>query len=228
MTCDRLEQGDLLGHLGETMDPHVHECGDCRARAGQYARLAATLAQESDRPLPDDWKRRALERLHRERAGRKRAGRKRRTALTGGLAVALTVAVVLLATRRDSDRPPLRQLVARLEEGGGTWRGSAHPGMRWHISAAPDSSGRFELWVYRDARELVLRCADLDPQTSTCRHRDGAVEATVQLVSVGLYDAILLVSSSPLPAPGGDLNADLKAARRAGAHVVDDRWVDVH
>jgi hypothetical protein len=223
MTCDRLEHGDLLGHLGETMDPHVQECGDCRARAGQYARLAASLALESDRPLPDDWKQRALERLRRERTGRKR-----RTALTGGLAAALTVAVVVFATRRDSDRPPPGQLVVSLEEGGGTWRGSAHPGMRWHLSAAPDSSGRFELWVYRDERELVLRCADAAPQTSTCRHRDGGVEATVRLVSVGQYDAILLVSPWPLPTPGGDLNADLKAARRAGAHVVDDRWVDVH
>jgi hypothetical protein len=223
MTCDRLEQGDLLGNLGETMDPHVQECGDCRARAGHYARLAATLAQESDRPLPDDWKRRALERLRRERAARRR-----RTALTGSLAAAVTVAVILLATRRDGDRPPPGQLVVSIVKGGGTWRGHgrAHPGDLMHISFAPGPSSHFALRVYRDASNLLVSCAE-EP-TATCRHRDGAIEVTWRLADPGEYDVILLVSPSPLPPLAGELDADVRAARKAGARVVaPDGPVDV-
>ncbi len=45
----------MLAYLGEQMDPHVDTCPDCRARRLEYQRIAAALAQESPRALPDGW-----------------------------------------------------------------------------------------------------------------------------------------------------------------------------
>lgn len=45
----------MLAYLGEQMDPHIDGCPDCRARRTEYQRIAAALAQESQRSLPDGW-----------------------------------------------------------------------------------------------------------------------------------------------------------------------------
>jgi len=223
MTCDRLEQGDLLGHLGETMDPHIQECDDCQERAGQYSRLAAALAQDSSRPLPDGWKQRTLDRLHRERAARRR-----RPALAGGLTTAVAVAVMVVMCR-VGDRPP-SVFAARVEHSGGAWRGHhrAHRGDTWHISVPPSSADHSELWIYLNARELVMRCSAVERETPDCRHDDGAIEATVELRSNGQYDAFWLESPAPLPAPGGRLDDDLEAARNAGGSRPHRESVDVN
>lgn len=55
MTCDRLEREDMLAYLGEEMDPHIDACAHCRATRAGYQRIAAALAQESSRGLPDGW-----------------------------------------------------------------------------------------------------------------------------------------------------------------------------
>jgi hypothetical protein len=218
MTCHRLERDGLLGHLGEQMDPHVEECGDCRTRRDEYARLAAALGRDSDRPLPADWKKRTLARLHAERMARRW-----RKAVRTGLAVTAAAALILIVTI-DRTRPA--GMDVSVEEGPGQWRGTAHLGDRLHIAATRGEAEAFELRIYRDARELLVRCPGAP--APACRVDDDGVEVAWTLDTAGEYQVLWLLSPSPLPAPAGDMNADLRAARSIGARVERHWSTDVY
>lgn len=219
MTCHRLERDGLLGHLGEQMDPHVEECGDCRARRDEYTRLAAALGRDSDRPLPADWKKRTLARLHAERMARRR-----RRAISTALATTAAAALILIVVV-DRTRPPASMDV-RVEEGPGQWRGPAHLGDRLHIAASRGKAEAFELRIYRDARQLLVRCPGAP--APACRAGDDGVEVTWTLDTAGEYQVLWLLSPSPLPAPAGDMDADLRAARSTGARVERHWSTDVY
>jgi hypothetical protein len=214
VTCDRLERDGLLGQLGEQMDPHVTQCDDCRARRDEYAQLAAMLAQESPRPLPNQWKERTLARWKRELARRRR-----RTATIACCGAAAAAVVILLAVwPRVRPRP---ELTVSLEKGEGAWRGTGHPGDRLVARATAGSSPHLEVRIYRHARELLLRCPG--ESAPICRSTGDTLDVRWNVPSVGDYQVVLLWSSSVLPPPTGDLGADLRAAARAGAHAqVDD------
>ncbi|HYU14516.1 MAG TPA: hypothetical protein VEL05_00525 [Candidatus Acidoferrum sp.] len=207
----------MLARLGEVMDPHLDDCAECRAGHAEYAKIAAALARGSDRPLPAGWKERALARLRRAELARRR-----RTVLAAGLAIA--AALLLFIALRPTARATL---AVSIDEGGGDWRGPAHPGGRLRVAARAGTAERFELRIYRETRELVVRCpGDASP---TCRPRGDAVDVSLPLAVPGEYQIVWLVSSSssPLPPPSGDLDADVRAARAAGAHVAGSEVVDV-
>jgi hypothetical protein len=227
MTCDRLERDDLLGHLGEEMDPHLEQCHVCRATAYGYARLAAALARESPRPLPAGWKERTLARIQAARAARRR-----RHAASLGLSLAGAAALVLLVMPRirDPGHPHAESgaLVLRLERGQGR-RGvasetRAHPGDRLRASA-PGLAQHVELRVYRESAEIIVRCPGA--RAPICQRRGDAIELSWTLAKVGTYRAVWLTSSLPLPQPTGDLDADVLAAERAGARVTESDPIDV-
>jgi hypothetical protein len=225
MTCDRLERDDLLGHLGEEMDPHVEQCHVCRATAYGYARLTAALRQQSPRALPTAWKERTVARIHAERAARRR-----RRAASVGLSLASAAALILILAPRGGDPPDLpRQLSVRVERSGG-WRGASGPsratrGALLRVSS-PGPGDHAELRLYRGASALVVRCPGDAPPA--CRRRGDTLEMERALDVVGEYHAIWLESSSPLPQPSGHLDADVIAAERAGARVIDDEAIHVH
>ena len=226
MTCERLERDDLLGHLGEEMDPHVEQCHVCRATAYGYARLAAALAQESTRPLPPGWKDRTLARIQSERTARRR-----RHALSAGMSVAAAAALILIVPNwiGDPDHPRGEgELVVTLERVQGRRGPSdssrAHPGDRLHASA-PAHAKHVELRLYRESRDLVARCPAMPGPI--CKRRGDDIELSWTFAVVGTYRAVWLTSSSPLPPPSGNLDADVLAAEQAGAHVMEREPIDV-
>lgn len=228
MTCDRLERDgeDLLGHLGEDM-PHVDECPDCRARLAGYERLAGLLAGESARPLPDRWKERTLARI------RQRKARHRR--IVDLATTAAAAAVVVLFVRPPTE--PAARLVVSVSPGPVQYRDAneepprtsqplkAHKGDILMASSPRADAAYFELRVYREAREVMVRCpGDGAP---TCKVGD-VIELSWPLPSLGSYQVLWLASSSPLPPSSGNFDADVRAAREAGAVVDEDRPVDVN
>lgn len=237
-TCDRIERSDLLGQLGERMDPHVDACPDCRARRDGYARLTAALARESGRPLPDGWKQQTLARVQ------ARAARPKKRAVSVGLSLAIAAAAILVSLiQRDRSGPAGANLVVRVDRRRSRWRGpwpsrpgAAHRGDVLHVTAS-GLAGPFELRVYRDGRHVVARCtgaaeavapkADAaDARGPRCRRTAGGVELSWALPVVGAYQAVWMTSPSPLP-PSGQLAADLRAARAAGAIVAESEPIDV-
>ena len=226
MTCERLERDDLLGHLGEEMDPHVEQCHVCRATAYGYARLAAALAQESTRPLPPGWKDRTLARIQSERTARRR-----RHALSAGMSLAAAAALILIVPNLIArPRPPTWGGRARGDPGArpGKTRPSdssrAHPGDRLHASA-PAHAEHVELRLYRESRDFVARCPAMPGPI--CKRRGDDIELSWTFAVVGTYRAVWLTSSSPLPPPSGNLDADVLAAEQAGAHVMEREPIDV-
>ena len=225
MTCDRLERDDLLGHLGEQMDPHVEDCPDCRARRRDYSRLTTALAAESYHPLPERWKERTLARIQYE------TRRPRRTTATVGIAVAAVVAVVLIVVGLPGRERPQRrtELAVRIEKGKTQWRAAAGPrsanrGDILHVTS-PGLAGDFELRVYHDGRRVAVRCPG--HPAPTCRQTRDAVELTWKLTQTGAYQVVWLASASPLPPPTDNLDDDLDAARRAGARISEGEPIDV-
>ncbi len=226
MTCDRLERDDLLGHLGEDM-PHVAECPDCRARLAGYERLADLLAGESARPLPDGWKDRTLARIRQRKS--------RRRTIVGLTTSAAAAAVVVLFVRpADVPQPglvvsvtpgPVQYRDAEEEPPPASQPLPAHKGDILKASSPRADAAHFELRVYREAREVMVRCpGDGAP---TCKVGD-VIELSWPLPSLGSYQVLWLASSSPLPPPSGDFDADVRAAREAGAEVKEGRPVDVN
>ena len=172
MTCERLERDDLLGHLGEEMDPHVEQCHVCRATAYGYARLAAALAQESTRPLPPGWKERTLARIQSERTARRR-----RHALSAGMSLAAAAALILIVKNWIPDPGHPREageFVVTLERVQGRRGPSdasrAHPGDRLHASA-PAHAKHVELRLYRGSRDPL-------PAVQPCQGRYASDAAT--------------------------------------------------
>ena len=226
MTCERLERDDLLGHLGEEMDPHVEQCHVCRATAYGYARLAAALAQESTRPLPPGWKQRTLARIEAEHTARRR-----RHAISAGMSLAAAAALILLVVRIGDPRHPrgeMRELMLTLERVQGRRGPSdafrAHPGDRLHASA-PAHAKHVELRLYRGSHDLMARC----PETPapTCQRRGDTIALSWTFTALGTYRVVWLTSPSPLPPPSGDLDADVLAAEQAGARVSERGPIDV-
>ena len=214
MTCNRLEEDDLLGELGGAIDPHVEGCADCRARLRGHQRVAGWIAAGvTGHQAPADWKARTLARVTRAR------GRRRRVVMGTSLAaIALAVVVILgvRALRSPGVDPGAPRLALQIVEQGG-WRGDAHAGQQLRARAQPAGAPHFEIRIYRGARDLLVRCPDAGPPA--CLERDGSLLAW-QLPSVGTYQVVLLVSPRPLAAPRGSLDDDVAAASAAGARVV--------
>ncbi|MGH9889385.1 MAG: AgmX/PglI C-terminal domain-containing protein, partial [bacterium] len=58
VTCRRLDE-DLLGDLGEVLDPHIEQCPDCSARVQVYQRVAGWIADGKTLHRPSaEWRNR--------------------------------------------------------------------------------------------------------------------------------------------------------------------------
>lgn len=218
----------MHGHLGEELPSHVRECPDCQARLDVYQRLVGQLGRESERPLPDGWKRRTLARVRAKQVRRK-------IAIAGVAMAAAAAAIILVLVTRDP--PPRREaaprlhaeLMMRIEPGPITRRSSqqarsGHPGDTLHVSFPATTARHVELRIYREGREMAVRCpGDAAP---TCRRGD-AIEIAWQLPSPGDYQVVILESPSPLPEPGGDRDTDIRAARKAGARATESEPIHV-
>jgi hypothetical protein len=186
-------------------------------RAAAYEQL-----QELIRQLPDEasrrvWKEKLAAAIKADAVARdehaallRRRGRLRWLAAAGaGLAAA---AAVLLWMRRPLPLLPSDEIVVELERAtsGATAR-------RGDVTTAAvgdtllltvHDRGTTELRVYRDDRELALRC----PGAAGCARRGRLLFARLPITAPGLYRA-LTVEPAPAARPTGALVEDLKACR---------------
>jgi len=221
MSCNRLEDDDLLSELGGELNAHVEQCEDCSARVRGYRQIAGMIAEGATvHRLPADWEHRTLARVDAARlAQRVRPTRRRRVITFSALAAVAAVITLFLITRRNppvepSGTPSLEMQI--VEEGG--WRGEAHPGNEVRARALAAGERYFEIRVYHGARDLLVRCPGERPPV--CREPDRSL-LVWRLPSVGTYQILLLVSSQPIAEPHGSLDHDVEKATAAGARVID-------
>ncbi len=220
----------MLGYLGEEMDPHVDACQDCRARRAEYDKIRAALARESERPVPAEWMEQMRARLRARLVAPpsppvvplvRRSPRRRLLSYGGMAAVASAAAVmglIVLCRRPPEARHAEAPSVAvRFQQGPDLYRGSKHKGDVLHVTARAGDAERFELRIYRDSDSLVLRCPGA-PAPACLPGKDG-VKATYRFDSTGTYEVIWLTSDSVVAGPVGGLDADVRAARAAGADL---------
>ena len=144
------------------------------------------------------------------------------------IAAALAAAAVftVLVLRPPSPTPALK-LTARIESGTGEARRgvSAQEGDHLQLNGTIDGRRFAEVRVYRDDHALVLRCSEQDPCRRVAKNR---VEVLFTIQARGRYQPVLLSGDHVLPDATGDLDRDMDAAWRAGAHIALGPDIDVH
>lgn len=208
--CHRFETEGLLQlERGEPLGEHFATCPDCRQARAAYDRLRQKIAEAGteDEP-PAGWEARVWERI---------GERKRRPNWIWFLApvgAAALAATLFFAVPQTPSHPTLVQEVV---EGGSTRRASgARPGDRLDLRAETAGSPHAELRLYRNRRDLVLRC----PGDPACRIDGDEIRASLTFSAAGEYQAVLVFGPEPLPPPGKGLDPDAGAAFARGAQVV--------
>jgi hypothetical protein len=229
VTCKRLEAEGLLAELGDTLDSHVEQCEDCRARLRGYQRLAGLIATGATaRQAPADWKARTQARVR----AAARAQRRRRIVGLGAAAVAaVAAAAIVLPPWFGGARQPAEPRLAlqlgddpAITHHQSDWRGEVHVGTQLRAHALAAGEKYFEVRVYRGARELLLRCPQAGPPA--CLEADRSTLVWT-IPSVATYQVLFLVSAQPIAAPRGSLEDDVAAATAGGARVIEAQTLHV-
>jgi hypothetical protein len=194
---------------GEPLDEHFATCPDCLEARAAYERLRQDLAGiGADEEPPAGWEARVWARIEEQKR------RPRWIWFLAPVGAAALAAALFFAVPRAPTAPSLVQEVV---EGGPVRRATgAHPGDRLDLRAATAGSPHAELRVYRNGRDLVLRC----PGGVSCRRDGDEIRASLTLSSVGDYQAMLVLDDEPLPPPRQGLDADAGAAFAQGGQVV--------
>jgi hypothetical protein len=215
--CERFEaEGLLLLERGERLDGHFATCPDCCEARAAYEVLRAEIAEAgAGVEPPADWQARVWERVE-ERRRRPFWGW-----VWAPLGAAALAATLFFAIPRTPAAPSLLQ---EITPGATVHRSaSAAPGDRLTLRAETAGSPHAELRLYRNGRELLLRC----PGAAACRRAGSELHATWTLPSAGRYQAVLLLDDEPLPATGKSLDADAGAALARGGRVVLGEEIEV-
>ncbi|HEV8631012.1 MAG TPA: hypothetical protein VGV61_11900 [Thermoanaerobaculia bacterium] len=210
--CNRFAEEALLRiEQGLPLDDHFATCPDCLEARAVYERLRAGIASlEGDLAPSPRWQAEVWRRIEARRA-RRRGWLP--WVLATGLAAALAVLLLLRTPAGDLGSVSLR---ADVQRGAAVLRGDeARPGDLLRLVASTGGAAHAELRVYRNDRELVLRCADRQP----CVRSGRSLRAIVALDAVGSYQPLLLVGEQPFPPPTADLDRDAAAALARGARV---------
>ena len=214
--CNRFAEEALLRiEQGLPLDDHFATCPDCLEARAVYERLRAGIASlESDLVPPARWQAEVWRRIEERRAQRRRwRVWMRPRVLAAGLAAALAAFLLLRIPMADLGRVALR---AEVQRGAAVLRGDeARPGDLLRLAATTGGATHAELRVYRNDRELLLRCADRQP----CVRRGRSLRTVLALDAVGSYQSLLLVGEQPFPPPTADLDRDAAAALARGARV---------
>jgi hypothetical protein len=211
--CDRFEAEGLL-HLerGEPLGEHFATCPDCRDARAVYERLRQDIAGIGvDEEPPAGWETRVWARIE------ERKGKPRWIWFLAPVGAAALAATLFFAVPRTPSAPSLVQEVV---EGGTVRRATgARPGDRLDLRAETGGSPHAELRIYRNRRELVLRCPG-DSGDPSCQSEDGEIRASLTFASVGDYRAVLVLDDEPLPRPRKGLDPDAGSVFDQGGQVV--------
>jgi hypothetical protein len=201
--CQRFEQEALLLlEQGLPLDAHFYDCADCREAREAYLRIQSGLRGASETPRPGwEWGRRSW------------AG----AAIAAGTA---GVAVAFALTRPRAPAPlSVTAEIVRAERS--TLRSSSpQPGDELKLTAVTGGARYAELRVYREDRQLVLRC--FPPESAgaiSCSRAGDQLQASLRLPSPGAFQALVAASDVPLPAPAPTLAEDTESLLRAGARI---------
>ena len=222
--CDRYEREALeLIEAGQPLPEHFSTCPDCLAAAAAYRRLRSDLSALDTETAPGpDWKSRVRERIA-EGEGNSTVGRR----VAAALALAAGLLVIVLLVRPDPGPidETLTVEVSRPQDAAVLRGSEAQPGDRLRVTATVDPERVVELRLYRDDRDLLVRCTDQPP----CVREGDTIRLEIPLETVGRYQTILLTSSpgDSLPDPAGALDADVERAAEAGAELVVGEQVRV-
>jgi hypothetical protein len=211
-TCHRFDDEALLRlERGEPLDEHFATCPDCLAARAAYERLQAALAGAgADDEPPAGWEARVWERIAETRRPRRPAWR---WEIAAGAAAALAACLFFFLPRTPAALALRQEVVA----GETAVRASAaHPGDRLRLEAGLAGAPYAELRVYRNGRDLVLRC----PGDRSCQQTRGMLSAELTIAAPGTYQAVLVAGDRPLPPPGAGLDQDAGAAFAAGAQLL--------
>lgn len=200
---ERMERGEPIESAGEAA---------VRAR---YERLAQQIAQTPDVEPPPDLLARVLAGVRAAPPPRRAVWRRPHAWLAGG--VAFAAAAVLLAWCTGA-APPAGDALAVQVIASGTHRGSGSAAVGDRLIARVSAgSGAVELRVYRDDREVVLRC----PGDAGCRREGDALVGEVVVSEPGRYRIVRLAAARlPPPSPAG-FDGDLQAVRAASGELVE-------
>lgn len=210
--CERFEQEALvLLEESQSLDSHFEECTDCQEAMAMYRELTNALVDvgSSHEPHPQ-WQARVWAEIARRHESQPRLGW-RVWLVPLGVAAALLMVLVLPGLLQQSTDPGTQiaggvetaqapGLRVAIEPVGSVYRSvGAAIGDRLRLEATTGDARHAELRVYRDADELVLRCSTEAP----CQQADGKLTAEIDFPEPGTYQTVLLLASSPLPAPSG-------------------------
>src|SRR3954471_10856021 len=244
--CERFEREALeLLEAGEPLPAHFATCPECQKARAAHDRLTALLSRPGEPLESAKWEAGVWDKIDHPAGARssvnsrprEKATRWNRRLMFGAAASILLFAIVgtfvtAHLSRRSSDHPPTMptagfQLALHIE-------GVAHddavtrgkppssspgtiylkPGDELVFDATTGPSPHAEVRVYHEDDELQLRC----PPGCT---RDGEhLRGRLKLPAVGSYQAYVVVSEQPLPAPERTLDADTRRLLRAGALIV--------
>lgn len=177
---------------------------EARARA-PYEQLFERIRDLDVIAPPAGWEDQAVTRWEAAR-------RKRRLGIALGAATAAGLAAVFLL-QLCAAPSTVRLEVAVLAPPGSTRRGDAAVGDLVRVRVHDDQT-HLELRVYLGTA-LVARC----PGSTACRRNAALVEFDWNLAEAGVYQIVLLSSSSDIPAGNGALDRDLLDARGAGVSI---------
>lgn len=214
MSCDRFErQGLERWEEGEGPDEHERGCADCQRAREAYARLAEGLRELPPIAPPAGWEERVLAKIGATPASPARAPSTPRWAWL--MAAAIVAALFIVLARSSREAPLTASLQVEVIRAAVARRADvAVIGDRLSVRAS-SRAPHTELRVYRDERELWLRC----PGDTRCRVAGGVLEADAVLALRGSYRAVVLTASAPLPAPRGALDDDARAVQAIAGRV---------
>ena len=218
--CRRFEsEALLLLEEGRPLPEHFATCADCLRAQAAYQQLRAALEKPLASAPRDGWEARVMQAVDAAPPARTRWQESRWLAAGSALAAA---AVVVIALRvREPDEP--LGISAQVTAGPAGLRGaSAHPGDRLQLEAKIGRARHAELRVWRDGRELVMRCSGTTIGTGfSCLHKPRALAGELRLPSVGTFQATVAIGDdAPLPPPAATLAEDSARLLAAGARLL--------
>jgi hypothetical protein len=215
--CDRFESEALLRiERGLPLDAHFATCAECVAAREAYERLRVGIGSLGTEVEPPAGWHAEVRRRVAARGGR--SPRRRPWLLVGGLgslAAAAVAAFWLVRTPQQELAGASLRVDVRRSSAVQYRSVEARPGDRLALDADTGGAPHAELRVYRNDRELLLRCSTRAP----CRREGGALRAELELDAEGSYQPLLLFGAVPPPAPTGDLGRDAAAAVAAGVEA---------